>query len=115
MDIIKNDDINNSLKNSTRVYLCGNLQFPNELKHVPTTGYELGISEYDFFTFEKPHIHSFNDEYNYVLEGEVKVLLINEGKEFHLKKGDLFVIHPNEPYVGKSLAGTKILFSKVPG
>ena len=52
MDIIKNDDINNSLKNSTRVYLCGNLQFPNELKHVPTTGYELGISEYDFFTFD---------------------------------------------------------------
>lgn len=115
MDIIKNIDIENALNNSKRVYLCGNLQAPNGLQHVPTPAYEIGISDYKTYTCDAPHIHTFNTEFNYVLEGEIKVLLIEKNQEFHFKKGDLFVIHPDEPYIGKSLAGTKTLFSKVPG
>ena len=115
MDIIKNTDIENALRDSNRVYLSGNFQSPNGVNHIPTSAYEIGISDYKKFTCDAPHIHTFNTEYNYVLEGEIKILLIDKNQEFHFKKGDLFVIYLNEPYVGKSQAGTKTLFSKVPG
>lgn len=115
MDIIKNVDIENALIDTKRVYLCGNLQAPNNVNHVQTAAYEIGISDYKIYTCDTPHIHTYNMEYNYVLEGEMKILLIDKKQEFHLKKGDMFVIHPNEPYAGKSKAGTRTLFSKVPG
>lgn len=115
MDIIKNRDIENALTDSKRVYLCGNLHAPNKVNHIRTPAYEIGISDYKVYTCDAPHIHTFNMEYNYVLEGEMKILLFETQQEFHLKKGDLFVIHPNEPYAGKSKAGTRTLFSKVPG
>lgn len=103
------------LQQSLRVYLCGDLKQDNHSEHIPTDGYEIGISQYDDYTFEKAHIHSWNTEYNYVLEGSIKILLLREGRELCFSKGDLFVIEPNEPYVGKSLAGTRTIFSKVPG
>lgn len=115
MDVIKSGSVDEGLNRHGRVYLCGDLEFSNGVEHIRTSGYEIGISQYDEFTADKPHYHSYNTEYNYVLEGEIKVLLINEGREVHLKKGDLFVIQPNEHYVGKSLPGTRTFFSKVPG
>ena len=115
MDILRNTEIEDGLKEKGRVYLCGNLEFPNGVQHIQTKEYEIGISLYSVFSVDKPHYHSYNTEYNYVLEGEIKVLLIREGKEFHFKKGDFFVINANEPYIGKALPNTKVLFSKVPG
>ena len=99
MDIITNEAIENGLKEKGRVYLCGNLALPNGLEHIQTDGYEIGISYYDDFSADKPHLHSYNTEYNYVIEGEIKILLLQEGTELHLKKGDLFVIHSNEPHL----------------
>ena len=115
MDVLTREAIEKGLKEKGRVYLCGNLTFPNGLEHIPTEGYEIGISYYTEFSADKPHLHSYNTEYNYVLDGEVKVLLLQEGIEHHFKKGDLFVIHSDEPYIGKALPSTKVLFSKVPG
>ena len=115
MDIIKCEAIDNGLKENCRLYLCGNLQFPNGIDYIQTAKYEIGISNYPQYTVDKPHIHTYNMEYNYILEGEIKLLLIQEERELLLKKGDFFVIHPNEPYVGKCRAGTRTLFSKVPG
>ena len=115
MDILIREAIENGLKEKGRVYLCGNLAFPNGLEHIPTQGYEIGISCYREFSADKAHLHSYNTEYNYVLEGELKILLLQEGTEHHLKKGDLFVIRTDEPYIGKALPSTKVLFSKVPG
>ena len=115
MKIIRGQEIDEALKDNLRVYLCGDLKQENGLRHIPTGGYEIGISEYDGFTFEKAHYHSFNTEFNYVLEGAVKILLLSEGRELEFHKGDLFVIEVNEPYVGKSLGGTRTIFSKTPG
>ena len=115
MEIVNGKDVDEGLKDSGRVYLCGNLKMSNGVRHVQTDGYEIGISKYSEFTFEKAHIHTFNQEYNYIIEGEAKVFLLNEEKEYYLSAGDLYVIKVNEPYVGKYTAGTKIIFSKDPG
>lgn len=115
MDIIRNHEVSNALKNQKRVYLCGDLKKENPIPYVKNKEYEIGISYYEKFTAELPHLHSFNSEYNYVIEGELKIVLINEHKEFILSKGDLFVINVNEPYVTKAKRGTKVIFSKYPG
>ncbi|MCQ2467241.1 MAG: cupin domain-containing protein [Clostridia bacterium] len=116
MKIVRGNDVENALEHGVRVYLCGQLSQKNEyLDHIENDGYEIGISQYDEYTFEKPHIHTSNTEYNYVLEGSIKILLIREGKELCFSKGDLFVIETGEPYVGKAMAGSRTIFSKVPG
>lgn len=115
MDIVYGKDIEKGLAESGRVYLCGDLHFENEVRHIHTDGYEIGVSDYREFKADTPHYHSFNTEYNYVAEGEVRVLLLNEKKEYGFGKGDLYVISRNEPYVSKYLPGTRIIFSKVPG
>ena len=115
MDIIGSDQIENGLQQTGRVYLCGDLHMPNSVEHISTDGYEIGISLYREYTFEKAHIHRFNAEYNYVLSGSIKIFLLAEKREYVFSAGDLFVIHPNEPYVGKALPGTRTLFSKDPG
>lgn len=115
MDYLKSEEVESGLKDSGRVYLCGNLKRENGMRHIPTDSYEIGISDYPEYTFEKAHYHAFNREYNYVLEGEIKVFLLYEKKEYHFRKGDLFILNVNEPYVGKSAAGTRTIFSKVPG
>ena len=115
MKIINHIEIENGLKDSGRVYLCGDLQRSNGVEHIKTDGYEIGISEYPEFKCDKPHYHAFNNEFNFVIAGQVKVILINEKKEYLFSAGDLFVIEPNEPYIGKNIAGTRVLFSKSPG
>ena len=115
MDVIRNGEIQQAFTQTGRVYLCGNLQKENGIRHIKTEAYEIGISRYPVFSCDKPHYHTFNTEYNYVLEGEVKILLLNEKKEYVFHAGDLYVININEPYATKSQAGTKIIFSKVPG
>ncbi len=115
MKILKHDEIANVLEKNGRVYLCGNLQRPTAIQHIPTDGYEIGISDYPVYTFEKAHIHTFNKEYNYVLEGAIKILLLKTGQEYTFTKGDLFMIDTDEPYTGKELPGTRTIFSKVPG
>lgn len=115
MNIVYGKDIEKGLTASNRVYLCGYLHSENGVRHIPTDGYEIGVSNYQGFKADMPHYHSFNTEYNYVIEGEVKLLLLNGKTEYKFGKGDLYVINSNEPYVSKYLPGTRIIFSKVPG
>ncbi|MCR5048174.1 MAG: hypothetical protein K6A37_04345 [Saccharofermentans sp.] len=115
MEFIRHDSIEDGLRQLGRVYLCGNLSKDNVIQHIPTDDYEIGISDYPEYTFEKAHIHRFNKEYNYILEGSMKIFLLTKKQEFTFNKGDLFVIDTNEPYVGKAQPGTRTLFSKVPG
>lgn len=115
MKVIKNEDINTALINEKRIYLSGNLKEVNKIEHIQTDGYEIGISNYDKFTCERAHYHSYNFEFNYVLEGVVKVYIFSEKKEYILKKGDLFLIEPNMIYISKAIANTRVLFTKNPG
>lgn len=115
MKYLKKSEIDKGFVGAQRTYLCGDLKKQPKSDYIHTDGYEIGITEYKVFTGEKPHYHSLNNEYNYVIEGNIKVLLINEKREMSFGAGDLFVITPNEPYVCKGLAGTRVIFSKVPG
>ena len=115
MKTIKGEDINRVLRDFKRIYMCGHLNKVNDFDHIENDGLEIGISRYQTFTADAPHVHSFNDEYNIVLKGEMKVYLFNEQKEYHLHDGDLFLIEPNMPYISKSVAGTEVLFIKSPG
>lgn len=115
MEYIRSSDIETGLGQNRRIYLCGDLKKENGIKHFRTDGYEIGISDYPVYTFEKAHIHSFNIEYNYVLEGSVKIFMLDEKKEYQFNKGDMFIILVDEPYVGKMIAGTRTIFSKDPG
>ena len=86
MMYIKHNEIEAGLDKSKRVYLCGDLKKPSEIQYIPTKGYEIGISEYPTFTFEKAHVHTYNKEYNYVLEGSLKIYIHNN--EIVLNEGD---------------------------
>ncbi len=80
MKFLKKAEIDEGFYYSNRVYLCGNLQKESKSKHIHTDNYEIGISKYAEYTFEKPHFHSENYEYNYVINGEIKVFLVAEKK-----------------------------------
>lgn len=115
MKYITDTDIQDALDKGVRIYLCGNLKRETRSKYIHTDSYEVGISKYDEFTVEKAHLHRFNDEYNYVIKGKVKVFIFNENKEYVFGAGSMFVIEPNMPYKTKAMKGTKVIFSKVPG
>ena len=115
MKLLTGKDIQKALSKNKRVYLCGDLKQETDTKYIKTDSYEIGISCYDEYTVEKAHLHRFNTEYNYVIEGKVKVFVFRENKEYVLDAGSMFVIEPDMPYKTKAVKGTKVIFSKVPG
>lgn len=115
MKNILSEKIEQSLVKNDRVYLSGKLKSDNSVDHFDFQKYEMGISDYKEFKADAPHVHLNNYEYNYVLEGQIKVLLVEEGKEYTFHRGDIFLIEPNMKYATKCLGGTRILFTKVPG
>lgn len=116
MNFIRGVDLKRALQLTYRVYLCGNLEKPQEcLKWIPDNKLEIGTSFYGKFTGDHPHFHSVATEYNYVMCGTSKVLMIDEGKEYTFGEDTLFVIPPHTRYASKHMGGTKILFVKNPG
>lgn len=115
MEYILGNELNQALKSDYRVYLCGNLSKPQKMKWIPDEQLEIGTSLYNEFTSDKPHFHHVATEYNYVISGKTKLLLIDEGEEYTFEEGSLFVIPPHTKYASKHLAGTRILFVKNPG
>ncbi len=115
MKVITAKEITKGLKHNKRIYLCGKLQQKNAVEHIENEGYEIGISKYDKFTCESAHYHALNNEYNYVLKGQVKVWIFDEEKEYTFSQGDLYLIEPNMPYITKAQPDTMVLFSKTPG
>lgn len=75
----------------------------------------MGISFYQQFTADLPHFHAIVTEYNYIISGSSKILLLDEHEEITLETGSLFVFPPMTKYIAKHQAGTKILFFKSPG
>ncbi len=116
MDIIRNSEIKNALNNEYRQYLTGHLKRPQPfLSHVDDD-IEVGISFYDKFTPDKPHMHPICVEHGYILQGAIKVKLLDgSNEEYELSVGDFFVLRPGVPYATKNSAGTKVLFIKSPG
>ena len=113
---IHGDMLIQALSKKYRLYLCGNLELPqNELDCFSDDNLEIGISCHDKFTADVPHFHTHATEYIYIIQGAVKIFLINENKEYVFEKDSFFVLQPNSPYASKNKAGTQTLFVKCPG
>ncbi|MBQ8791721.1 MAG: cupin domain-containing protein [Ruminiclostridium sp.] len=115
INIIKKDALDEALSKKYRLYLTGRLQKPqNELQFIEDD-IEVGISRYDVFTADTPHMHPVATEHAYVLEGSIRVRLLDGSeKEFEVNAGDFFVLRPGIPYATKNKEGTKVLFIKSP-
>lgn len=115
MEFIHGEVLRQALEKSYRVYLCGDLEKPQEMKWIHDAKNEVGISFYSRFTADQPHFHTTATEYNYIISGSSKVLLLKEQKEITLEAGSIFVFPPMTHYASKHQAGTRILFFKSPG
>lgn len=115
MQIIRKEQLEFALSKNYRQYLTGHLKTPQpDLSHIDDD-IEVGMSLYESYTADKPHIHPVCTEHGYVLEGAVRILLLDGSNEtYEVSKGDFFVIKPGIPYVSKNLPGTHILFVKSP-
>lgn len=116
LQIIRGAALDSALSKEYRQYLTGHLQRPQEyLEHVDDD-IEIGISHYRKFTADTPHMHPVATEHSYVLQGSIKVLLLEgEPREYLLEAGDFFVLRPGNGYATKNAPGTKVLFIKSPG
>ncbi len=115
LECLRQADIDNALEKEYRQYLTGHLQRPQvHLQHIEDD-IEIGISHYDAFTPDKPHMHPVATEHGYILEGSIKLLLIHEWQEYLFSKGDFFAVKPGVAYATKNAPGTRVLFTKAPG
>lgn len=116
MEIIKKDCIEHALSKEYRQYLTGHLSKPQPFLNHIDDDIEIGISHYREFTADKPHVHPVCTEHAYVLEGAVKIRLLDgSNEECEIRAGDFFLLRPGIPYATKNAAGTKVLFVKSPG
>lgn len=109
------NEIEASLKHSTRQYLTGDLKLPQELRFIQDTAIEAGISSYPMYKWEQPHYHTVTSEYCYILTGETKYVNLSTQEEYHFKAGDFYVLRRDVPYLQKCRAGCRLLFVKAPG
>lgn len=115
MKHVEGTKVRESLAHQIRVYLCGKLDAPEPFNPIQTEGLEIGISHYQEFTVEKPHLHTWNHEYNFVKSGSVKVYVFDEHQEYEFQQDDMYMIEPNMPYITKAQPGTEVIFVKSPG
>lgn len=116
MCVIRKEALDSALDAKYRIYLTGMLQNPqHELEYIEDD-IEIGISRYKKFTPDVPHMHPVATEHAYVLEGSMRVKLLDgSGKEYEINAGDFFVLRPQNAYATKNQAGTTVLFVKSPG
>lgn len=112
--LIKNEAIRQSLKNTTRQYLVGNLKQPQILEFVRDEDVEIGITSYKDYSSELPHKHSVAIEFQYMLNGRTQYKDLDTGEIHEFFKGDFFAIYSGTTYAQRSKPGTEILFIKVP-
>jgi quercetin dioxygenase-like cupin family protein len=115
IEFIQSKIIENALQKNDRQYLAGDLKLPQELSHIFDADIEVGITKYNKYTVEQPHMHPWTTEYTYIVEGETKYVDIISKREYHFKKGDFYIIRNNTVTTEKSLPGTMIVAVKVPG
>ena len=111
--IFRKKEITNATEKEYRQYFAGHLKNPQLLEHIDDD-VEIGFSNYQKFTADKPHLHPECSEYCYIVSGCSKILMLETNEEFVLNEGDLMHISKNSPYASKHKAGTKVLFIKNP-
>lgn len=111
---VKNADIAEALKETTRLYLVGDLARPQDFPFLRDERLEIGISNYPDFQSEPTHVHDVATEFQYVICGWTEYMDVETGAVYEFKKGDVYIIHPGTAYAQRVKAGTRILFVKVP-
>ena len=116
MEYLSGKTIDYALMMRYRQYLTGKLEHPQpELQHIEDD-IEIGISRYEAFTPDLPHVHPVATEHCYVLKGSLRCRLLDgSGQERQFDEGDFFVFRPNEPHATKNAPGTVVFFIKSPG
>lgn len=116
MELIRREQLEAALSQGYRQYLTGHLTHPQELEHIPND-IEIGISNYDKFTADVPHVHPVATEQAFVLRGYVRIRCFEKGgvEETEAKTGDFFLIRPGVRHATKNAAKTCVLFIKSPG
>lgn len=114
--VFTSDSLADSLSQMGRVYLSGHLEHPQgAMPHVADTAVEMGMSFYEDFSCDKPHLHETNFEFNYIAEGVTHLYDIEGDREWVLPAGSAFILRPGTPYVTKHAPGTRVVFFKAPG
>jgi len=113
-EVLKNQEIIESLEGVTRQYLAGNLKKPQILPFFQTESLEIGITSYDSFSSEPSHMHTTADEYQYMISGRTQYMDVDTGEIHEFIKGDFYKINAGTSYAQRSKPGTEILFIKVP-
>ena len=108
------EDIQKSLQGTTRQYLVGQLNLPQNLSHIDDANIEIGVTDYKEYTIEPPHSHKVAFEYQYMISGKTKYFDVDTNEETCYVAGDFYRIDPGTRYAQKALGGTTILFVKTP-
>ncbi|MBQ8039615.1 MAG: cupin domain-containing protein [Lachnospiraceae bacterium] len=109
---MSNEMIADSLENTERQYLQGNLKQEQKLPFIYNENSEIGISYYREFTHDEAHYHDVITETNYILEGRLCLKIVDTGEEFIIEKGGIFSVPPKVTHILKVYPGTKIIFFK---
>ena len=116
LECIRKAELDAALSQEYRQYLTGRLAREQKfLKHIDDD-IEIGVSYYEDFAADAPHVHPVATEHGYILQGSLRVRLLDgSNQEFQFNEGDFFVLRPGVGYATKNAANTKILFIKSPG
>lgn len=112
--IHKSIDIENALHQNYRQYLTGNILFGRSNLKNNISYLETGISYYREFVVDKPHYHETTAEHYIILEGEQKIIDLEQKSQYIAEKGDFVFLPPWTKHITKNKPGTKIFFAKAP-
>lgn len=115
LEVLRGAQIEDALSKEYRQYLTGHLSRPQEHLDFIEDDIEIGMSHYRCFTADAPHCHPIATEHGYVLQGALRLRLLDSGEEYEFRQGDFFVLQRGVPYASKNAPDTKILFIKSPG
>lgn len=113
--IVSGEDVNHVLNSQKRVYYSGKNLQNDGINYIDNDGLEIAITDYKEFTGDLPHVHEWNNEYNLIIEGEIKVYLLDTHEEYSFKKHDMYLIEPGTKYMAKAKEGTIVVVVKSPG
>jgi len=111
---VSSDELKNIFKNESRQYLVGNLELPQQLKHIPSKDIEIGISAYKKNEIEEAHYHTDQTEFQYMIYGKTEYINLDTNEKFLFNEGDFYCIETGTKYAQRIYGKTKILFLKLP-
>lgn len=120
IEFIRSEEFEEAFRHSYRHYLTGHLQKEQPYLRHFEDDIEIGMSDYQVFTADVPHVHPVATEHGYVLKGKVRIRFFDSETgtvtdELEFSEGDYFLIRPGVMHASKNMAGTRILFIKAPG